>query len=139
MRRSSVALLAVLSLLLALGVATPAKAALYPGGIVEESYSRVWGPEGTTYKLTARLTIEVNDSGTQGRLRFRLQCFSTDGTTGQSGPHTCTFRFGDGQGAPEDAFWIYSGGSFGKDLTGDSRVGYDELWVGSWHNLSAGI
>jgi hypothetical protein len=126
MRRSSVALLAVLSLLLALRVAAPAQAALYPGGIVEESYSRTWN--GTVYTLTARLTIEVNDSGTQGRLRLRLQCSSL-----------CTFRFGDGQGAPEDAFWIFSGGSYGKDLTGESKTGTDELWLGSWHDLSAGV
>ena len=70
---------------------------------------------------------------------FRLQCSSTDGTTGASGPHVCTFKFGDGQGAPEDAFWIFSGGSYGKDLTGESKTGTDELWVGSWHSLSAGV
>jgi hypothetical protein len=139
MRRSSVALLAVLSLLLALGVAAPAKAALYPGGIVEQSYSRAWGSQGDVYTLTARLTVEVNDSGTQGRLRFRLQCFRTDGTTGNTGANLCDFKFGDGQGAPEDAFWIFSGGSYGKDLTGDSRTGYDELWVGAYHDLSPGV
>ena len=124
------ALLAVLSLLLALGVAAPAKAALYPGGIVEQSYSRTWGPNGTVCTLTARLTIEVNDSGTQGRLRLRLQCSSVDGNTGSSGPHV---------GAPEDAFWIFSGGSYGKDLTGESKTGTDELWLGAWHDLSAGV
>jgi D-alanyl-D-alanine carboxypeptidase len=138
MRRSSVALLAVLSLLLALGVAAPAEAALYPGGIVEQSYSRVWGSQGDVYKLTARLTVEVNDSGTEGRYRFRLQCFRTDGNTGSSGPHVCTFKFGDGQGGSADAFWISSGGTLTRDLTGESKTGTDELWVGGWHALSAG-
>lgn len=136
MRRTLTPLLALVSLMLVLFGSTPAAANAYPG-LVEANYSRTVSPSGDTYTLNARIAVEVTDDGTQGRLRFHLQCFRTDADTGGTSANGCDFYFGSGN----NAFWCYGNPSpttcVGRDLD-DRQNSADETWVGSWHSLSAG-
>jgi hypothetical protein len=139
MRRGFVALLAVLSLLLVLFGSTPAAANSYPN-LYE--YSWKWTEPGTgdVYQLKARITTEVTTSGSQGRFRLRLECLKTDSDTGGTAHNPCIFQWTN---APYNAFWCFGRPDIETCYTRglDSRYDPDgnELWYGSWHNLSTGV
>jgi hypothetical protein len=76
--------------------------------------------------LNARITIEVNDSS-QGRFRFRLQCFYTD-ANGRRHDQACAFDAGV-------AFWcdLTTDDCFSRNLGSD--YGADLTWTGQYRTL----
>lgn len=118
--------------------ATPAAANGYLY-LNEHSWARS-DAAGNIYRLTARIAIETNDTGS-GRFRFRLQCFRIDAGTEQAKANTCKFHFATGA----NAYWCNSqvpnhtdtppAVCFGRHLGEDT--GSNVLWVGTvWRSMA---
>jgi hypothetical protein len=121
MRTRRVAMLTALVVLLLVLGTSGARANSYPG-LVEQWYFHDHD------SLQARIAIEVNGAG-QGRFRFHLTCYDTDGN-GNRVHQFCTFWEAD------DARWcdLTTGTCFGRVL---GRVDHDDdyTWVGVYRTL----